>query len=39
MKQHGLLQFLIINDAGHMVPQDQPANSLDMLTRFIFGLQ
>jgi serine carboxypeptidase-like clade 4 len=31
----GPLTFLAVNDAGHMVPMDQPANALDMLDRFI----
>jgi carboxypeptidase C (cathepsin A) len=31
------LQFLVVFDAGHMVPHNQPANSLDMLNRFLAG--
>jgi pimeloyl-ACP methyl ester carboxylesterase len=31
------LTFLEVNDAGHMVPMDQPAAALDMLSRFITG--
>jgi len=29
------LTFLKVENAGHMVPMDQPANSLDMLKRFL----
>jgi len=29
------LTFLKVNNAGHMVPMDQPANALDMLKRFL----
>jgi len=29
------LTFLKIYNAGHMVPMDQPVNSLDMLKRFL----
>jgi len=29
------LTYLVVNNAGHMVPHDQPKNALDMLTRFI----
>lgn len=31
----GLLRYLEINEAGHMVPYDQPEVSLDMFTRWI----
>lgn len=31
----GLLRYLEIDDAGHMVPYDQPEASLDMFTRWI----
>lgn len=31
---HGLT-FLKVFDAGHMVPTDQPAVSLDMITQFL----
>ena len=33
----GPLSFLKIYDAGHMVPMDQAANSLDMLFKFTRG--
>lgn len=33
----GPLSFVVVNDAGHMVPMDQPANALDMLKKFVFG--
>ncbi|GMH40025.1 hypothetical protein BSKO_07929 [Bryopsis sp. KO-2023] len=29
------LVFVKVNDAGHMVPMDQPERSLDMITRFL----
>eukprot|EP01089_Gocevia_fonbrunei_P001131 TRINITY_DN1106_c0_g1_i4.p1 TRINITY_DN1106_c0_g1~~TRINITY_DN1106_c0_g1_i4.p1 ORF type:complete len:345 (+),score=89.25 TRINITY_DN1106_c0_g1_i4:146-1036(+) len=29
------LTYLVVNNAGHMVPHDQPKNALDMLTRFL----
>lgn len=29
--------FLQVYDAGHMVPADQPENSLDMITNFVAG--
>jgi len=35
MRQFGNFHFLRVFDAGHMVPMDQPANALAMLTRFV----
>ena len=35
VKAYGDLTFLSVNEAGHMVPRDQPKNALDMLTRFL----
>ena len=35
MRQYGNLHFLRVFDAGHMVPMNQPENSLAMLNRFI----
>ncbi|KAL6041469.1 Carboxypeptidase [Balamuthia mandrillaris] len=32
------LSYLVVNNAGHMVPHDQPKNALDMLTRFLSNL-
>jgi len=32
---YGPLTFLGVNDAGHMVPMDQPANALEMISLFI----
>eukprot|EP00039_Didymoeca_costata_P020123 m.340136 g.340136 ORF g.340136 m.340136 type:complete len:446 (+) comp19154_c0_seq1:16-1353(+) len=31
------LTFLKVRNAGHMVPRDQPVNSLDMMNRFIYN--
>lgn len=36
-KGYGSLQFLKVHDAGHMVPMDQPKNSLEMLYRWTRG--
>ncbi|ODV81410.1 carboxypeptidase C [Suhomyces tanzawaensis NRRL Y-17324] len=37
VKNYKKFTFLRIYDAGHMVPFDQPANSLDMVNRWIQG--
>jgi len=29
------LTYLVVNNAGHMVPHDQPVNALDLINRFI----
>ncbi|XP_047312946.1 serine carboxypeptidase-like [Impatiens glandulifera] len=34
-KEYGPLSFLKVNDAGHMVPMDQPKAALEMLKRWI----
>lgn len=34
---HGPLTVLLIRNAGHMVPYDQPAWALDLITRFTSG--
>ncbi|XP_073156661.1 serine carboxypeptidase-like [Henckelia pumila] len=36
-KGYGPLAFLKVHNAGHMVPMDQPKNSLEMLTRWMKG--
>eukprot|EP00246_Nothoceros_aenigmaticus_P011021 TRINITY_DN2826_c0_g1_i1.p1 TRINITY_DN2826_c0_g1~~TRINITY_DN2826_c0_g1_i1.p1 ORF type:complete len:520 (+),score=92.07 TRINITY_DN2826_c0_g1_i1:211-1770(+) len=35
---HGPLNFLKVYDAGHMVPMDQPKNSLEMIRRWTRGI-
>ncbi|OMH82797.1 Carboxypeptidase Y [Zancudomyces culisetae] len=37
IKSHGGLTFLQLFEAGHMVPYDQPENSLDMINRWVSG--
>lgn len=37
VKNYDIFTFLRIYDAGHMVPFDQPSNSLDMVNRWIQG--
>lgn len=37
MQTHGPLTFLKVNDAGHMVPMDQPKAALEMLKRWTHG--
>jgi len=37
-RTYGNLTYLLVNNAGHMVPHDQPQNALDMLNRFINNL-
>ncbi|KAK4487398.1 hypothetical protein RD792_005971 [Penstemon davidsonii] len=37
IKRHGLLTFIKVYNAGHMVPMDQPKASLEMLRRWIKG--
>ncbi|CUM62480.1 uncharacterized protein PRCAT00000030001 [Priceomyces carsonii] len=37
VKNYGIFSFVRIYDAGHMVPYDQPENSLDMVNRWING--
>lgn len=37
VKSSGNFTFVQIHAAGHMVPYDQPLNSLDMFNRWIMG--
>lgn len=37
VREHGPLSFVRVYKAGHMVPMDQPANALAMITRFTRG--
>lgn len=37
LKIHGPLAFLKVHNAGHMVPMDQPKNSLEMLKSWMQG--
>lgn len=37
VKNYGSLTFLRVYDAGHMVPYNQPENSLEMVNRWIRG--
>lgn len=37
VQNHGIFTFLRIYDAGHMVPFNQPENSLDMFDRWLSG--
>ncbi|KAF2295630.1 hypothetical protein GH714_033352 [Hevea brasiliensis] len=37
LRSHGPLAFLKVNNAGHMVPMDQPKASLEMLKRWTHG--
>jgi len=38
VKANPPLTWLQVSNAGHMVPMNQPANALDMLTRFVNGI-
>ncbi|GMH13304.1 hypothetical protein Nepgr_015145 [Nepenthes gracilis] len=37
LKSNGPLSFLVVHDAGHMVPMDQPEAALEMLKRWTRG--
>ena len=37
VREYGLLSFVKISQAGHMVPMDQPRNALTMIERFVQG--
>ena len=36
-KFEGGMSFATVHGAGHMVPGDQPARALDMITKFVKG--
>jgi len=36
-QQSGNFTYVVVRNAGHLLPQDQPAPALDMITRFIDG--
>ncbi|XP_025641695.1 serine carboxypeptidase-like 48 isoform X2 [Arachis hypogaea] len=38
LKSYGPLAFLKVNEAGHMVPMDQPEAALEMITRWMKGI-
>ena len=33
----GNFTYVVVRDAGHMVPGDQPVRALDLITRFVDG--
>jgi len=35
IKKAGLLEFRIVNKAGHLVPMDRPVEALDMVVSFV----
>lgn len=35
MKSAGLLEFRIVNNAGHLVPMDRPVEALEMASSFV----
>ncbi len=35
IKKAGLLEFRIVNKAGHLVPMDRPVEALDMAVSFV----
>jgi carboxypeptidase C (cathepsin A) len=39
VKKAGLLEFRIVNNAGHLVPMDQGANALEMVKSFVEPLR
>lgn len=38
-KKAGLLEFRIVNNAGHLVPMDQGENALEMVKQFVEPLR
>jgi len=36
-RQAQTLTYMVVHNAGHMVPHDQPANALDLINRFLFN--
>ena len=39
VKKAGLLEFRIVNNAGHLVPMDQGENALEMVKQFVEPLR
>lgn len=36
-KSHNNLDFLVVRNSGHLVPNNRPVESLDLITRFVTG--
>jgi len=36
-RQAGTFSYVVVRNAGHLLPQDQPAPAFDMITRYIEG--
>jgi len=37
VRQAGTFSYVVVRNAGHLLPQDQPAPAFDMITRFVDG--
>ena len=38
-RQGGGLSFVVVNNAGHLAPRDQPEAALDLIERIVLGKQ